>query len=204
MFAALVWGLGVSGLLARHSHDGHAHLHGGDIQAVADHHAGAGGHPTPATPTTGTPAPSTMAGRRRPSTYRPVMTRHTAHDAGLTAVGARPVGAHHDHDAPTLAAGASPAHRHAAHGGPIDDGADPHRHDGPHHGPVAPGDRRRRDTTTARTAALPTTTGRARDDGHSHDPGPEERPGGERRDPGEDRSGVDRLIDDVMRLVARH
>jgi hypothetical protein len=37
VIAASVWGLGVSGLLAHHAHEGHAHLHGGEVQAVADH-----------------------------------------------------------------------------------------------------------------------------------------------------------------------
>jgi hypothetical protein len=206
VFAALVWGLGVSGVMARHSHDGHTHLHGGDVQAVADHHAGsgAGGHSDGAHPDNGHAGSlhhgGSVAAVDLPAGHDPAHV----HDAGLTADPSGSDGTHHRHDAPTLAAGVSPVHRHgAAHKGPIEEGTDPHRHDGPHHGPVAPGTGAGENHDHGQDRGAPHDHGAPRGDGHSHDPGPEERPGGERRDPDEDRSEVGRLLDDVMRLVAR-
>jgi hypothetical protein len=38
VIAATVWGLGVSGVLARHTHDDHVPIHGAGVPAVADHH----------------------------------------------------------------------------------------------------------------------------------------------------------------------
>jgi hypothetical protein len=195
VIAVVVWGLGASGLLTRHSHDGHAHLNGGDIQAVADHHGGA----APG----GRPDHDDGHHDRAPASLALPPGDHPAHVWGLhlpplKTAGGRPSpapAAHHGHGAPALAAGSSPVHRHAAgHAA-----ADPRHHDGSHHDPVAPGAA----AVDGHDHGAAHDQGAAPEGGHAHDPGPEERPDGERRDPGEDRPGVGRLIDDVARLVER-
>jgi hypothetical protein len=195
VIAVVVWGLGVSGLLTRHSHDGHAHLNGGDIQAVVDHHPGAApGGRTDHDDGHHDRAPASVA--LLPAGDHPAHVHDNAPPAG-SHPSSLPV--HHGH-APALAAGSPPVHRHAAgHAAVAAGGADPSHHEGSHHDPVAPGAA----AGDGHDHGSAHDHGAAPGDGHAHDPGPEERPDGERRDPGEDRPGVGRLIDDVARLVER-
>jgi hypothetical protein len=180
VIAASVGGLSVSGLLARHTHDDRVHLHGGEVQAVAEHHG-------PADPAaqhhrgrdhTATPAPgaddSGAGGHSHPTD---VIHLSEAHD--------------HDHIHRAFAAGVGPAagHRHAtAAEAVIDDGP------APHHGRA----HRRHEADDA----LPgEDTG---GDGHRHQP--EHHAGaGPGHDPGDDTNPTaERLIDDVFRLLEPH
>jgi hypothetical protein len=181
VIAATVWGLAVSGLMARHTHDGHTHLNGGDVQAVADHHGpshvAGDHHETPAS-----------VDRPEPDHGAPEHGTHEhqadeAHDGHPAPVG----GDRHIHQALAV------VHRHASgtEAATRDDGPAEH-HDGTHHA----------------HDSLPTPAAADDDDGDGHGPGhgghghdPGDHPGAGERDPDDDRSGVGRVIDDAIRLL---
>jgi hypothetical protein len=187
VIAAGAWGLGVSGLVARHTHDDHVHLHGGEVQAVADHHG-----------TADVAARHHRGGDHLIQEADGIRANHPA--AGMAEDGSPDGHSHpidvidlseaHDHSHRAFAAAVGPAvgHRHADSAeAVIDDGPAPH-HDLAHHqhGPDS--------------AASDHETG---DDGH-HQHDPEHHPGaGQEHDPGDD-SPAGPLIDDVMRLLAPH
>jgi hypothetical protein len=180
VIAASASGLGVSGLLARHTHDGHVHLHGGEVQAVADHHGTAG----LAAPHHGD---SDHLGRGPKEI-------HAGHHATVGADDSSPRGHFH----PTDVTDRSEAHNH---GHNVFGPAGGHRHaaipeavagDGPaqHH-------------ASAHREHEP--DGAVSDDGtcgggHEHEP--EHDPRAKEHDPGDDTSpAAGPLIDDVMRLL---
>jgi hypothetical protein len=182
VIAASVGGLGISGLLARHTHDDHVHLHGGEVQAVAEHHGTADpaaqhhrGSDHAATPAPGADD-SDAGGHSHPTD---VIHLSAAHD--------------HDHMhnafAPAVGPAVGPAagHRHAHTAEAVsDDGPAPH-HGRAHHRHEPDGALSGEDTGG---------------DGHRHDP--EHHPGaGQGHDPGGDDPNptADRLIDDVLRLL---
>ena len=186
VIAAGAWGLGVSGVVARHTHADHVHLHSGEVQVAADHHGTAD-------------LAAQHHGGRDHLTPEADGIRANHHAAGM-ADGSSPGGhSHptdaidlsvaHDHSHKAFAAAVGPAagHRHANTAEAVTgDGPTPH-HDGAHHqhGP----DRAVSDHEPG-------------GDGH-HQQDPEHHPGaGQEHDPGDDNGPAGPLIDDVMRLLA--
>jgi hypothetical protein len=173
VIAASVGGLGVSGLLARHTHDDHVHLHGGEVQAVAEHH--------------GTADPA--AQHHRGSDHADVMADGSGVGGHSHPTDVVHLSEAHDHDhshkAFAPAVGPAAGHRHANTAEAVtDDGT------APHHGRA----HRRHEPDGA---LWDEDTG---GDGHQHEP--EHHPGaGQGHDPGDNSPTPGRLIDDVLRLL---
>jgi len=185
VIAASAWGLGVSGLVAHHTHDDHVRLHGGEVQAVADHH--------------GTADLAAHHHRGRDGLVEEADGIRASHHAAGMADESSPGGhSHptdvidlseaHDHGHKAFAAAVGPAvgHHHAnAAEAVIDDGPAPHH--GRAHGGHEP------------DGAIP--DGGTGGDGHQNEP--EHHPGaGQKHNPGDDISPpAGAVIDGVMRLL---
>ncbi|MDQ1514344.1 MAG: hypothetical protein QOE80_174 [Actinomycetota bacterium] len=176
VIAASAWGLGVSGLLAHHTHDEHVHLHGGEVQAVAEHH-GTADH---------------RAADHQAADHHAAARASSVDDSGLRGhshpTDVVDLSEAHDHGHRAFAPGGGPAagHRHTATAEAVTaDGPAPHH---------------------ARAHREHEPDGAVPDDGtcgggHKHEPEHHPGAGGQEHDPGDDTSPAGPLIDDVMRLL---
>jgi hypothetical protein len=128
VLGAGIWGLGMAGLVAHHTHGGHVHVGGGDVRAIVHDHR------TTAGASHGDHEPETDEVHTGDHGHDSSHADHADHaDAFVITTAARVRGHRHDHDATAEAAtDDEPSPHHAAHHGHQPDAAFADNEDGGH------------------------------------------------------------------------